>query len=53
MNIDEAIKELIRVRDMYKKTQDEIKVYIDCPKCGISFEPTSIVAQAIHVKAEK
>lgn len=38
---------------MKKRHGAEVEVYFDCPKCAQAFTPSTLVAQALHLTAEK
>jgi len=49
MKIDEAIVQLEAIR-LY---HGNIEVYFDCPKCGLSFTPSSVIRVATHLTEKK
>lgn len=34
-----------------ERQHGNVQVYFDCPTCGNSFKPATIVAQAVHITA--
>lgn len=50
VTIREAIALLEAMRNRHGS---EVEVYFDCPVCAQAFTPSTLVAQALHLTAEK
>jgi len=50
MTISEAINQLEIIQNKYGPN---IKIFFDCPKCQVSFDPDVVVTVAVHLSDTK
>lgn len=43
------LSEAIRRMTAQMKAHGDVEVYFDCPKCGSSFTPNTVVGVAVHL----